>query len=303
MDVFAGFGMMPFSRAEALQAGMTKRQWELAIGSGQLVRLRRGVYVARLATEDRMKHAQAVAGALKNRTDHLAVAGSAVALLGLPNPYFTGWARVPVTIAGHKSDRANGILRNPGLAPVPTPWGPCSDLMDTAEAMAAQLPLPQALMVTDAAARILAGTEDRFVLASEECRVEARRRLTRTHDLPALQLADPAAESPAESFYRGHLLLRGIEEPACGVPMRGASGKQYFVDMLLDRLVIEVDGKEKYKDLEVLIAEKRREDDLRATGRDLLRSWVEDLYGDPEAEMKRLQDRREVIHRLVPTWG
>ncbi|MEI2784263.1 MAG: hypothetical protein V9E82_00955 [Candidatus Nanopelagicales bacterium] len=59
-------------------------------------------------------------------------------------------------------------------------------------------------------------------------------------------------------------------------------GKLYFLDLMLPGLAIEVDGKAKYLDLGVLTEEKRREDDLRLTGLDFLRSWVEDLYEDPE---------------------
>lgn len=164
--------------------------------------------------------------------------------------------------------------------------------------IAAELPLPQALIVTDAAARRLADTEDRFELASEECRLRVRSHLTRHRALPALLLANPAAESPAESFYRGQMLEHGFPEPACGVPMQGASGEQYFIDLLLDRLAIEVDGEEKYDSRASLVAEKRREDDLRAVGLSFLRPWAKDVFSDPLGEMRRLR----VIHRLVPTW-
>jgi hypothetical protein len=149
-------------------------------------------------------------------------------------------------------------------------------------------------MVTDAVARRLAGTQDRFVLASEPCRTEVRRRLTTHHDHPALRLANPAAESPAESFCRGHMLLRGFHDPACGVPLRGASGAQYFADIMVGSLMIEVDGRGKYRDLQVLIDEKNREDDLRARGWQVHRVWVEDLYTDPEGEMVRLEGGRRL---------
>lgn len=269
---------------------MTPWQWEQAVGSGSLIKIRQGVYAIE-ETDDRVRYAQRVAGALKGKRRHLACAGSAAALLGLPNPHLTWWTRTPVLLAGPKSRPDHGIRRNPGWDPVQTPWGSCTSLIDTAAGVARDLPLPQALIVVDAVARQLAGTQDRFVLASEACRTEVRRRLTRTYDFTALHLADPAAESAAESFYRGHMYEARLPEPRCGVPVRGASGRQYFIDMLLGGLAIEVDGEEKYDDRVVYIAEKHREDDLRAIGLGFLRSWAKELFTDPKAEMQKLEGR------------
>ncbi len=192
------------------------------------------------------------------------------------------------------------MRRNTHWAPIETPWGPCTDGIATAETLAAELPLPQALMVTDAVARLLAGVAAgewltnaaRSELASEACRTEVRRRLTRHKDLPALALANPAAEAPSESFYRGHMILAGFDDPACGVPVRGASGELYFVDLMLAGLAIEVDGEEKFTGRADVVHEKRREDDLRLIGLDFLRPWVKDVYADPAAEMVRLREMR-----------
>jgi hypothetical protein len=295
--------LTPITRAMALEAGMTPWQWRSLIESGSLERIRRGVYARVRARDDRAIHAQRVAAELLLRTDHFAVSTSAVALLGLPNPYFELWQKLPVQLAGPKSRPDRGVRRI-DAAPIPTPWGPSTDLIDTAVLVAAELPLPQALMVTDAVARRLAGTTDRFVLASEPCRTEVRRRLTRNHDLPALRLANPAAESPAESFYRGHMILQGYTDPPCGVPRRGASGKQYFIDILLERLAIEIDGLVKYTDLDALRHEKTREDDLRAAGHDFLRVWADELFADPAQQMRNLADKLERMRqsRLAVAW-
>lgn len=288
MDLRSVFGLHPFRATEAEAAGLTEWQWRRA--RPKLIRVRRGVYLVEWASDDRTRHSQRVAARLLPITDHFAASASALAILNLPNPYFRGWDRVPVVIAGKQTRKRAGI-KMVQADPILTLWGPCTDLVDTAEAIAAELPLPQALMVTDAVARRLAGTDDRFVLASERCRTEVRRRLTHRLDLPALRLADPAAESPAESFFRGHILEVGFPQPRCGVPMKGASGDQYFIDMVVEGLLVEVDGREKYKNLQVLVDEKRREDDLRATGRAFHRSFVEDLYADPAAEVAELRGR------------
>lgn len=288
MDLAAAFGLTPFTQNQAQELGFTYREWR-RLQAG-LTRVRRGVYVTRWGPTDRIRHSQRAAAELLTRTDHFMLAASAICALGLPNPYFRSWDRVPVAIGGRQTRSARGVQLSRAV-PTLTAWGPSTDLIDTAEAVAAELPLPQALMVTDAVARRLAGTQDRLVLASERCRTEVRRRLTTHHDHPALRLANPAAESPAESFCRGHMLLRGYRDPACGVPLRGASGAQYYADIMVGPFTIEVDGREKYRDLRVLIDEKTREDDLRAAGFGFHRCFVEDLYADPEREMRSLDDR------------
>ena len=285
MDLTETFGLRPFTPRDLAERGLRHRQW-LAI-KDEVVRLRRGVYVTALGADDRTRYAQRISAALITRTDHLAVGISAACLLGLPNPTFTSWDRLPVTIGGRQTRSARAISRCLA-APIPTTWGPSTDLVDTAVTVAAELALPQALIVTDAVARRLAGSTDRFELASRHCRDEVRRRMRLPADAPALALADPAAESPAESLFRGHMILAGFPEPRCGVPLRGASGRQYFADMVLDGLIIEVDGALKYRTIEDLLTEKRREDDLRAAGHGFHRVLATDLFEDPEAEMSRL---------------
>jgi len=285
-----------------MEAGMSAWQWRNLTTSGQLVRLVRGVYAQAIPSEDRHAYLQRVAAGLIKRSDHYAVGASALAVHDLPNPYFRQWTELPVLLAGKKSRPARGI-RRATFAPIDSSWGPVTDLIDTAVTIAGELPLPQALMVTDAVARRIADTTDRFELASERCRTEVRRRLTHTLDLPALKLANPAAESPAESFYRGHMLLRRLPEPSCGVPMRGQSGAQYFIDILLETLAIEVDGRIKYQGpsgVQALVDEKRREDDLRATGLDFHRPFVEDVYADADREMDLLVAKCRASGLWVP---
>lgn len=269
---------------------MDPRQWRLLIESGQLVMLDHGVYAQTVAPSGRLRLAQRTSARLLNLTDHLALSASALAIHDLPNPYFRAWDQVPVTIGGPRSRRQTGVVRS-RLDPVESPWGPVSSLIDTAGTIAAELPLPQALMVTDAVARMVAGTRDRHQLAAEGLRHEVRRRLARDWNLPAMAYANPAVESPAESFCRGHMLIAGYPEPQCGVPVRGASGAQYYADLVLGQLIIEVDGRLKYLKGRDLIEEKIREDDLRAAGWWFHRVLVDDLFVNPTVEMRKLQTR------------
>ncbi len=285
-------GYLPISRQEALASGVTEWQWRELIRHKQLHPLAYGVYAVAVPDDDRLRMCQRTCAATLRKTDHFALAASALAIHDLPNPHFRRWSRIPVTLGGPRSQPHRGIRRSTDV-PIPSVWGPVTDLADTARQIAADLPLPQALMVTDAVARRLAGTTDRFALASERVRVEVRRQLTEMVSLPALSMADPAAESPAESFYRGHMLLAGLPEPRCGVPVLGYSGKWFFADLMLDSLIIEIDGFRKYKEggPRVLIDEKQREDDLRAAGHDFHRPFVEDIYADPQAAMRELLDK------------
>ena len=293
MDLEAQFGLLPFTSKQLLELDVTLRQWRLI--RPELEKLRRGVYVIRLGPDDSTRHAQKVAATLMTKTDHFAVGASAIVLNGLPNPYFKSWDKIEPQIAGKQTRSSRGILTSKA-APVPTPWGDTTDLIQTATTITAELPLPQALMVTDAVARRLAGVAPdehvtnakRIELASEQCRTEVRRRLTRYSNADALRLTNPAAEAPSESFYRGHMVLEGYDDPACGVPKIDAKGTYRFIDILLDNLAIEVDGDEKLQTLQNLRDEKEREDDLRLVGLDFLRPRVEPLYANPAAAMAQL---------------
>ncbi len=273
------FGLKPFTRAQALEAGLTVRQWREV--QPKLVKLRRGVYIVRKADDPRTHHCQKVAGILLTKTGHHAIGMSAVAVLNLPDPPYFRWKEQPVQIGAARTRESRRVTKS-AASTIETEWGPCADAVSTAIHIASERPLPEALMVTDAVARILAGTTDRLELASPECRDRVRRRLTRDNDLPALALANPAADSPAESFCRGHMIEYGFEDPTCGVPLIDARGKQRFVDLLLDLFAIEVDGDGKYDEYQALRMEKRREHDLTLAHRLWFhRILVDDLYRDP----------------------
>jgi hypothetical protein len=287
-------GPYPFSRAQMLDAGVTADQFRVAAETGRIHRIRRGVYVLERAADDRTRFAQNVAAILITRKGHFAVGDSAAAFHEFPNPWFMPWTSRATTIAGPKSRPDRRIRGDRTSRPVETPWGLAQDPVGAAMEVASTLTLPQALIVTDHVARRLAGTTNRFELASARCRDRVREALGAVSDVPAARLADPAAESPAESFCRGHLILRGFDEPRCGVPLRGHSGAQYFIDILLGDLAIEVDGRGKYEQgngVDVLLAEKRREDDLRAGGVRFHRILVDDLYARPDLEMDRVRSR------------
>lgn len=295
MDLDQLFGLYPFTYSQARQVGITDREFRGI--KPELTLLRRGVYVTRLADDGRTRHSQKVAGELLTKKGYFATGMSAVAMLGLPDPPFHRWDEQPVLLGAAKTRADRGVILNRSV-PVLTPWGACTDAVTTAIDIASTEPLPEALMVTDAVARQLADTDNRLELASEDCRERVRRLLTEDHSHPALALANPAAEAPSESFYRGHMILEGYADPACGVPRIDAEGRQRYIDIQLENLAIEIDGDEKLQRQQDLVDEKEREDDLRLTGLHFLRARVIDIYANPGACMAKLARKVQQVRRL-----
>lgn len=93
----------------------------------------------------------------------------------------------------------------------------------------------------------------------------------------AIEFANGLADRPGESMSRLSIHLAHLPAPELQVVLYGASGRRYIVDFWWPhcRLIGEFDGEFKYSDAEfmrgrtrhqVLIDEKKREDDLRAAG-------------------------------------
>ncbi|MEI2784605.1 MAG: hypothetical protein V9E82_02725 [Candidatus Nanopelagicales bacterium] len=87
MNLLDLFGRLPFTRREAMDAGLSRYQWELALSQALLHKVRAGVYLAVLDADPRVRHCQMAAAAMKARSNYMACSGSALAILGLPNPY------------------------------------------------------------------------------------------------------------------------------------------------------------------------------------------------------------------------
>jgi len=99
-----------------------------------------------------------------------------------------------------------------------------------------------------------------------------------------IEFADAAADRPGESVSRVSMRAAGVTMPQLQVPMKGASGRVYFVDFWWPKFNVigEFDGFDKYVNPEFLRGrtpeqavydEKMREDDLRAAGHGMSR-WA-----------------------------
>lgn len=111
----------------------------------------------------------------------------------------------------------------------------------------------------------------------------------------AVPLARSGAQSPLESISRMKFLNHGLPEPELQVQFRDRSGLIGYVDMYWPdfKVIGEADGLAKYEVRENLIAEKLREDRLRALGFSVVRwTWDEILNSTPAVVARIRQGAR-----------
>lgn len=102
-----------------------------------------------------------------------------------------------------------------------------------------------------------------------------------------LEFADPASGSPGESLSRAYMYMEGFKAPQLQAEVRDGNGIVALLDFEWpdEGLAGEFDGLVKYQKTEylngrtpseVVVAEKRREDRIRATGRRVIRwTWAD----------------------------
>ena len=156
---------------------------------------------------------------------------------------------------------------------------PVTPRVRTVADLGCRLPLVEAVVVLDMA------LQGHLVVAEELCKWASMhlgyrgvRRLRR-----AIELAEPAVESPMESRLRVLLVLAGLPRPQVQVPLRDQSG--LFVgrpDLYYpcQRLAIEYDGA---THRESLAADNRRQNRLVNAGYRLLRFTAADVLSAPHA--------------------
>ena len=156
--------------------------------------------------------------------------------------------------------------------------------------------------VVAADAALHAGVTTIAELEAAACVVRGWPRSSRVRTMMAL--VDPRSESVGESRLRVGLTLLGVQvEPQ--VVIRDERGRFVArVDFLVQgtNVVIEFDGMVKYRGddgAEVLIAEKRREDELRRLGYQVVRVLWSDLdrLGELVARLRKLG---VICHRGIP---
>lgn len=270
--------------------GVDDRALRRAAERGELTRLHRGVHV-QTAVWDALERDERsrlfVAAALDaGRGDLVASHESAAALWGIPlvgAPPSVVHVAVPLD-AGSRTE--HGLRKHAMVLPahhVAAVEGLAATAPDrTVVDLALALPFPEAVVAADWALR--AGiAREQLEQVLEEARPTYRRRKAEA----VIRFADDRAESPGESLSRAYLRLLGAPAPDLQVRFsdwRGFIGTVdfYWADA---ELIGEFDGRVKHTDRsllagrsasDVLVAEKRREDRLRARGPRVCRwTWLD----------------------------
>ncbi|HET8970812.1 MAG TPA: type IV toxin-antitoxin system AbiEi family antitoxin domain-containing protein, partial [Candidatus Nanopelagicales bacterium] len=302
------FGSGPFTPADAIAAGISRGRLRAAVSRGLVARPHRGVLqVAAAACPDdspysREQHLALIRVALR-LVGPTAVAShdSAAVLHGIARPSGRPLEVAQLIVPGEADFRGPGLrVRGSGLPPADRSviaGIPTTGLGRTAVDLARGRSMPGALVALDSAMRVrictttgATGNELRAAVHGrrlvEAARAELGRALDGVYAWPgtvvvrqALELADPASESAAESRSRGWILRAGLPPPRVGAAVP-VPGRTYWADLLWTRhrLIGEVDGFGKYGTTESVVrdrlaAEKERQYNLESAGYRVVR-WT-----------------------------
>lgn len=273
--------------------------------SGRLLRLRHGVYIAAASwplTPAEQHVLLARAEQVANQEGVISHQSAAL-IWGLPSPGFKPWHEMPTCLTlpkdrGHGSAVRNAQHRIAGLpASDVTCVGagyPVTTLARTATDLVTGLDLPQALVVLDAAARQLVGSyvaqPRRRDYLNPRLIEAARLNLAEVNPkLGALAWLHPARESAVESLSAGHFQLAGLPMPlfqsAIDTPLGLLYPDFYWPE---HRLVGECDGAIKGSDPTAYAKEKRREQNLRDLGFEVVRWLGGEIMASPAKVVERV---------------
>ncbi|HSN05822.1 MAG TPA: hypothetical protein VLV82_00615 [Candidatus Angelobacter sp.] len=290
----AALGPGPWPYGELLAHGWTPRQLEGCVRRGALARIRRGVYAVPSPSvlDFTTPHFRAVVARLSSRS--VLSHESAALLHGM-------WVPGPLSPVVHVTLPRQADRRSAGLRvhasrltaeSVTTVEGlRVTTIARTAVDLAKGRTLPHAAVAIDGglrrlveAARPQAARELRSRMVPDAVLREARQRLEDACDgiwswpgsrvvRAALDMVEPASESPFESWSRGWMASVGLPRPVVNAEVFGDSGRRYFGDFVWRgrRLIGEADGMGKYGGgetvaLAALRAERQRQADLEAAG-------------------------------------
>ena len=307
-ELFAArFGPQPVSTQQALESGLTRAALDAAVQRGLLTRPRRGVLalpppgptaersgLLAASAQDGAQVVAALSAARQVVGAGCVVTDDAAALLhGLPRPR----ARFPEEIC-FATDGAAFI--GPGVrirtTPIPPEHRtvvdgiPVTTLERTAIDLARGCSLPSALIPLDACARRIIAATTGAEGNSLRCHVHEPSMRSHARDTlhralrecfgwagtvvvrQAIDLVEPASESPTESRSRGWFLVAGIRGLRYGVPI-AVGGGTYWADFCSPehRVIGEADGWSKYggtpeEHRRTLTAERERQTRIETEG-------------------------------------
>lgn len=269
---------------EARRVGL-ERELRTEFEHGRVTRLRRGVYMVTSEWQQlsldtrRLRAVQAHVAAAEEPPvlSHY----SAAAVWGLPS--FSSWpTNIHVATEAATGGRSgSGVIRHPQRAPLDVVRRDgmlVTSAAATAVALARVLPFAEAVAVADKAIHVPRVGEPLTTPAQLQTQLDLLGRARGCAAAKqAVAFASPLAGSPGESVSRAHMFLLGFLLPDLQVPFSDARGLIGYVDFFWRSInrIGEFDGVGKYireefthglTTAEVVMAEKDREDRLRACG-------------------------------------
>lgn len=296
-----------FKRAELAEWEIDDTALRALAKRGLLERIRHGIYVegeswGLAAKSPERRHLIELRGAVMALgCPAYAFAESAALLWGLPLPFQAPRELNLVRDLG----RDGRSLRQPSAHPITLPGASIITHQLAPEQKSAVAGIPTvnlALAAVSCAARLHADWPvvvlDSALWRDEQMRLMLESELDgwpqfrgRSRALRALELARSGAQTPLETLSRLGLIRQGLPEPRLQEPFSDAEGLIGVVDMFWPTLGVigEADGLIKYESRDALIAEKRREDRLRALGFAVVRWGWGDVMERPEAVAQRIR--------------
>ncbi|MFT4260332.1 hypothetical protein [Microbacterium sp.] len=312
----AGARALLRTREDVMDGGLAERQVQHLVESGVFRKIRRGRYVfetdwAQLWPEG--KHLVQVVAARLNAVGggHVFWGPSAAVLLGIPL-----YRLSPKAVHVGTVDRRHGRTRAgitwhyvdiPDSEIVEIDGIRCTSLDRTILDLARSTTAEAALAAADAALRAEAVRDGQVQDgdAAGEWRERMSFRARREHGRGivrarwTIEFADGRAQLPGESVSRYRLYQLGFSNYDIQVPVVGATGNLYWLDFAFVgmRCFGEFDGLDKYTDAalrgertaqEVVLDEKRREDDIRGVTGWRLGRWGLPDIATPDAFSAKL---------------
>lgn len=300
----------PATREDLIASGVSPRMIRTRLASGDLVQARRGVYVRASDWPDGPAARHLVRARAEQAAHPEAVISheSAALAWGLPTPGFASWedSAVAVTLPAGRTMRPTDVTHHTGPLPPsqvlrhPDGYRVTSPAR-TAVDLAADLPLPEALVLLDGAARIIIASlvgdrvrradyaNPRLVRAVDDLLLDAAATIHAQRLRRPIRLVVPGRESGAESLSSGHMVLAGLSTPLFQAVIRTPHGVVYPDFYWPDRnLIGEVDGAVKYRDAMGYVLEKEREQLLRDLGYRIVRWLAKEIMLTPHEVMGRI---------------
>ena len=300
----------PTPRSILAASGVTDEMIGTQLAAGRLHRLRHGVFVAAAnwPAEEAAQHLVLARAELTANPQAVLSHNTAALVWGLPTPGFREWYDDPPSLTlpsgvNHRT-RTGAVLRTASLRPADItrdPLGyPVTSLARTAIDLASRLPLPQALVILDAAGRLhIQGlirrprhpdyANSRLIRSARESLISAVLPRSLNGLMPTIEKVEPCRESPAESLTAGHIYLSGLPVPIFQAPIQSPMGTLYPDCYWPEkRLIGECDGAVKYTDQASIVKEKQREQWFRDGAYGMVRWLGKEIFGRPTVVMTRI---------------